>query len=208
MSEKSDNLIQSIDSELQHYGIKGMKWGVRRPVGSDGLIKATSGKVRSKVDSVVNTPGRVAVKKSRNKKNMSDDEIRAHVERLGLENNLKRLAKETKNRSAARGKSKMTNSEIKQLNSRLQLEANYKREVKKATETQRKIGMQVASVMGQVALASATGNSITLVDIGSQLAGSLVDSKLQGQTKQTKKTVNTIIDKAVKAADEELKKKA
>ena len=205
MSTSSDELLHMIDEELQHYGIKGMKWGVRRPVGPDGLIKTTAGKVKAKVESANNTPGRVAVRKSKNMKNMSDSEIRTQVERLGLENNLQRLAKETGNRSAAKGKSKMSNSEIKKLNSRLQLEANYKREVQKATATQRKIGMQLASTMGQVALSAATGDSISLVSIGSQLAGSVVSSQLQGQTKQS---VNAIIDKATKAAYEDLKKKA
>ena len=205
MSTKSDELIYKIDEELQHYGVLGMKWGVRRPIGPDGLIKTTAGKVKAKVESANNTPGRVAVRKSKNIKNMSDSEIREQVERLSLENNLKRLAKETGNQSAAKGKSKMSNSEIKKLNSRLQLEANYKREVQKATETQRKIGMQLASTMGQVALSAATGDSISLVSIGSQLAGSVVSSQLQGQTKQS---VNAIIDKATKAAYEDLKKKA
>lgn len=205
MSTNSDEVLHMIDEELRHYGVKGMKWGVRRPVGSDGLIKTTSDKVRAKVKEANNTPGRVAVRKSKNAKNMSDSEIRAQVERLNLENNLKRLAKETGNRSATKGKSKMSNSEIKKLNSRLQLEANYKREVKKATETQRKIGMQVANTMGQVALSAATGNSISLVSIGSQLAGGLLNTQLQGQTKQE---VNNIINKATKAANEELKKKA
>ena len=194
-----------IDEELQHYGIKGMKWGVRRPVGSDGLIKTTSYKVRAKVKEANNTPSRVAVRKSKNAKSMSDSDIRAQTERLRLENNLKRLAKETGSRSVAKGKSKMSNSEINKLNSRLQLEANYKREVKKATETQRKIGAQVATTMGQVALSAATGNSISLVSIGSQLVGDLLNTQLQGQTKQD---VNNIINKATKAANEELKKKA
>lgn len=205
MSTNSDELVHMIDEELRHYGIKGMKWGVRRPIGPDGLIKTTSDKVKAKVKEVNNTPGRVAVRKSKNIKNMSDSEIRAQVERLSLENNLKRLAKETGNRSAAKGKSKMSNSEIKKLNHRLQLEANYKREVQRATETQRKIGMQVATTMGQVALSAATGNSISLVSIGSQLVGGLVNTQLQGQTKQE---VNNIINKATKAANEELKKKA
>lgn len=205
MSTNSDNLIQSLNSELQHYGVLGMKWGVRRPVGSDGLIKSTAGKVKTKVKEVNNTPGRVAVRKSKNVKSMSDSEIRTQVERLNLENNLKRLAKETGNLSATKGKSKMSNSEIRKLNSRLQLEANYKREVNKATETQRKIGMQVATTMGQVALSAATGNSISLVSIGSQLAGGLLNTQLQGQTKQE---VNNIINKATKAANEELKKKS
>lgn len=205
MSTNSDELMHMIDEELKHYGVKGMKWGVRRPVGPDGLIKTTAGKVKAKVESANNTPGRVAVRKSKNIKNMSDSEIRVQVERLSLENNLQRLAKETGNRSAAKGKSKMSNSEIKKLNSRLQLEANYKREVKKATETQRKIGMQLASTMGQVALSAATGDSISLASVGSQLAGGLLNTQLQGQTKQS---VNAIIDKATKAAYEDLKKKA
>lgn len=205
MSTNPDEVMHKIDEELQHYGIKGMKWGVRRPVGSDGLIKSTAGKVKAKVKEVNNTPGRVAVRKSKNVKNMSDSEIRTQVERLGLENNLKRLAKETGNLSSVKGKSKMSNSEIKKLNSRLQLEANYKREVKKATETHRKIGMQVATTMGQVALSAATGNSISLVSIGSQLAGGILNTQLQGQTKQE---VNNIINKATKAANEEYKKKA
>ena len=208
MSTNSNELIYMIDEELKHYGVKGMKWGVRRPIGPDGLIKTTAGKVKAKVESANNTPGRVAVRKSKNIKNMSDSEIREQVERLSLENNLKRLAKETGNQSAAKGKSKMSNSEIKKLNSRLQLEANYKREVQKATETQRKIGMQLASTMGQVALSAATGDSISLVSIGSQLAESLVSNQLQGQSKQTKQSVNKIIDKATKAAYDDLKKKA
>lgn len=32
-----------LDDFLEHYGIKGMKWGVRRSVGSDGKVKRTRG---------------------------------------------------------------------------------------------------------------------------------------------------------------------
>lgn len=40
MSQKSEDL------ELFHYGVKGMKWGVSRPVGENGLVaRAKSGKV-------------------------------------------------------------------------------------------------------------------------------------------------------------------
>ena len=31
--------VESKDLELFHYGVKGMKWGVRRKVGSDGLVE-------------------------------------------------------------------------------------------------------------------------------------------------------------------------
>lgn len=38
MKTRSDELIHMIDEELQHYGVLGMKWGVRKPIGSDGLV--------------------------------------------------------------------------------------------------------------------------------------------------------------------------
>lgn len=32
-----------MSDELKHFGIRGMKWGVRRPIGKDGLIRDNSG---------------------------------------------------------------------------------------------------------------------------------------------------------------------
>lgn len=34
----------SLDEVLAHFGVKGMRWGVRRPTGSDGLIKGSKAK--------------------------------------------------------------------------------------------------------------------------------------------------------------------
>ena len=44
--------ISSKDLELFHYGVKGMKWGVKRPVGSDGLV-SRGAKVATKGAKVV-----------------------------------------------------------------------------------------------------------------------------------------------------------
>lgn len=38
----------SEDYELFHHGVKGMRWGVKRPVGTDGLVKGTVKKVAGK----------------------------------------------------------------------------------------------------------------------------------------------------------------
>ena len=39
-------MTDSKDLELFHYGVKGMKWGVRREKGSGGRVKKASGKVK------------------------------------------------------------------------------------------------------------------------------------------------------------------
>lgn len=58
-----------LEEYLQHHGIKGMKWGVRRPVGSNGLIIRTAGKLKtyrraktnSAVKTVLKTTGRLGM---------------------------------------------------------------------------------------------------------------------------------------------------
>ena len=56
-----------IDDFLEHYGVKGMKWGVRRSSSS-----GTSGRTNK-------TPSRPAVK------SMSDDELRRRINRIQME---------------------------------------------------------------------------------------------------------------------------
>lgn len=58
-----------------HFGIKGMKWGVRRNRGANGRVKGSSGPPR----------GRKAASK------MSDSELRQHINRLQLERQYSQL---------------------------------------------------------------------------------------------------------------------
>jgi|SRR5690606_1596657 len=60
---------------LIHFGIKGMKWGVRRKRGTDGRVKGSSGPPR----------GKNAISK------MSDSELRQHINRLQLERQYSQL---------------------------------------------------------------------------------------------------------------------
>lgn len=84
---------------LVHYGVKGMKWGVRRPVGPDGLIKR-AGKVitddAKQVGATAKKAGGAVVGKARRyndanrplvreAQQMSHDEIKRKVQKLRLE---------------------------------------------------------------------------------------------------------------------------
>lgn len=72
---------------LQHYGILGMKWGVRRYQNRDGSL-TQRGKSRRK--SSTSEPAHEDYAKAHSKKNvrtMSDAELRARLNRLQMEKN-------------------------------------------------------------------------------------------------------------------------
>ena len=82
---------------IQHYGVKGMKWGVRKAVKtrSDSAKRERSWK-----------------KQYRDRGKMSDDELRNVVNRLRLENEFAKLSGQ-----ASKGQRKMAKSFIKNASS-------------------------------------------------------------------------------------------
>lgn len=86
---------------LEHHGIKGQKWGVRRtPEQLGRRIKSGASKVKNllskkkseKSKSTRSKPKRISAKK------MSDEELRKRIERLELEQRYKNLSKSTRSR--------------------------------------------------------------------------------------------------------------
>ena len=75
--------------ELYHYGVKGMKWGVRRARdwANDGRVKKQAAR-REKFEKKFHEAG------DQRMKNLSNAEIKAKVERLNLEKQYKQLAAE------------------------------------------------------------------------------------------------------------------
>lgn len=98
----NQNLQQ--DAYLRHHGILGMKWGVRRYQNADGTLTA-AGKKRYAGEEVPTTGNTkksegstkaTAAKSSTAKKTseMTDEEIRAAINRMQLEKQYKQLAAE------------------------------------------------------------------------------------------------------------------
>lgn len=87
---------------LEHHGVKGQKWGVRRTPAQLG--HKTSGKRRSIALSVKNkSKAKKAIKQVTKKKNvkpsaksMTDDELRQAIQRIQLEQQYNRLTPQTK----------------------------------------------------------------------------------------------------------------
>lgn len=77
-----------MENNLQHHGIPGQKWGVRRFQNKDGSL-TTAGKKRVKDEnSTVKDERKEA---SKNRRNLSDADLKKRIERMKLEKEMKDL---------------------------------------------------------------------------------------------------------------------
>lgn len=99
-------------SNLEHYGIKGMRWGIRRPIGKDGLILKKGKDI------------------SLDKYLKKDDDIKSKTERLRLENNVHRLKSNAKGseRKLTKNIKNLSDNDLKKLSAVLQDRDNYRKE--------------------------------------------------------------------------------
>lgn len=121
--------IERGEIKAEHYGVKGMRWGVRRAVGSDGLAvgsppghskahalltKLKSGSARGSEISKAHAKGEsvdrarvdkaLAKAQKKGTRSLSNDELKAIKARIDAENNVKKYIEDSKtaDRSAAR----------------------------------------------------------------------------------------------------------
>lgn len=96
-------------NELYHHGILGMKWGVRRYQNKDGSLTPAGKKRYAKLNSELNElmPGASKTRQSEYNKHIgvSDDELKARIARLKLEDEYSQLASKLNPKKVKNGES-------------------------------------------------------------------------------------------------------
>ena len=141
-------LEELLDTQLQHVGVKGMKWGVRKSRKSKDRASETTPKRKSTLRKYIDSNRRELGmnKMLKDMDTLSDNDIRARVNRVRNENDMRRVldnspTMDRKRKKALRDeyldRDKLSDSELQVRVARLNLEDNLRREVIRASKPQR-----------------------------------------------------------------------
>lgn len=160
--------VKELNDIIKHYGIKGMRWGVRREIGPDGRVRNT-GKttVKEKLGSLKRERDWKKVLKEMD--NMSIDEIKTVSTRIGLENELKRLSKTNiaskKDKQDYVRRGDMGNEELSMKVTNLRAKETLSKAVTSASKEQVEFGKKVVDTTGALTLKYMTTKTLTPQDV-------------------------------------------
>ena len=141
-------LEELLDTQLQHVGVKGMKWGVRKSRKSKDRASETTPKPKSTVRKNIDSNRReLGMRKMlKDVDTLPDAEVVRRVNRVRNENDFRRAIDNTafvyrKRRKQLReeyfNREKLSDAELQERVRRLNLEDNLRREVVRASKPQR-----------------------------------------------------------------------
>jgi hypothetical protein len=162
-------MTTNLEDTLQHYGVKGMRWGVirnrNRPGGADGVVesdKGPDGKKKSRLRRNLDS-----LKRERDWKKavseidkMSTKDINAMSKRIGLENDLKIYSKTKgvgtkKDRDDYLRRDKMSDQELSRKVVRLKAKNKLNNNINSASKEQREIGEKIFNIGSDIAISYA-----------------------------------------------------
>ena len=141
-------LEELLDTQLQHVGVKGMKWGVRKSRKSKDRASETTPKPKSTVRKYIDSNRRELGmnKMLKDVDTLPDAEVVRRVNRVRNENDFRRAIDNTASVDRKRSKQlreeyfnreKLSDAELQERVRRLNLEDNLRREVVRASKPQR-----------------------------------------------------------------------
>ena len=147
-------LEELLDSQLQHFGVKGMKWGVRKSRTSNDRASETTPKPKSKLRKYIDSNKREIgmLNMVKDLDGLSDNEIRNRINRVRNENDMKAILNNAdralpKRRKDLReeyfNRANLTDAQLQERVNRLKLEENLRKEVVRATRSQREAANEV-----------------------------------------------------------------
>lgn len=190
--------MDTVENFIQHHGIKGMRWGVRRyqPYQKgEGQPKGKFlGKTKKKIsDSRLGQEVRSAkrelstLKTKSNMDNMSTNQIKEQGKRILKENEMKRMSKTKKEKKDYRNRGRMSDQEVNRKLDRLKAKDLLNQNADKASKVYVDAGKRTVQSMSAMAVTYATNNGKLTTD-------QIYDAIMNPKDVKNKAMINTAKD--------------